>query len=371
MELFHGIDRHKMYSTISVLNRAGIEVAFHPMIKDLKGYLAILGPQDAVVLEASTGSFWWADQIEARSAVCFVLNPYRFKIIKDSWNKTDKRDARNMAKALWVFMVTGEFGLPTVYKPSIAIREVRRLFTYYGVVTRQIRMLKNGLQAILVENGIELTAGERNKLLSPRHGLEMMHLNELSPASLIIVQGEFALLKLLLEKKDSIATEILLAGDEFKKQVEILISIRGITPLVALAFLSDVGEISRFKSARKMNAYLGLVPQCSDSGGKVRHGHITRESRKLTRTILTQSLIQVVDATPSFRRFYEQLKERRGAGRARIALIRKLCGVMRCMLLGSVEFRNKEPVLFSKKLALYQKTLVKKEAEKTKVPSAA
>ena len=142
MELFHGIDRHKMYSTISVLNREGIEVAFHPMIKDLKGYLASLGPQDAVVLEASTGSFWWADQIEARSAVCFVLNPYQFKIIKDSWNKTDKRDARNMAKALWVFMVTGEFGLPMVYKPSIAIREVRRLFTYYGVVTRQIRMLK-------------------------------------------------------------------------------------------------------------------------------------------------------------------------------------------------------------------------------------
>jgi len=147
---------------------------------------------------------------------------------------------------------------------------------------------------------------------------------------LIIVQGEFALLKLLLEKKDSIATSILLAGDEFKKQVEILISIRGITPLVALAFLSDVGDISRFKSARKMNAYLGLVPQCSDSGGKVRHGHITRESRKLTRTILTQSLIQVVDATPSFRRFYEQLKERRGAGRARIAdlTMRKVSGIV-------------------------------------------
>ncbi len=54
MELLHGIDRHKMYSTIS------------------------------------------------------VLNLYRFKIIKDSWNKTDKRDARNMAKALWVFIVTGD-----------------------------------------------------------------------------------------------------------------------------------------------------------------------------------------------------------------------------------------------------------------------
>jgi hypothetical protein len=39
MERFHGGDRHKAYSTISVLNREGVEVEFHPAVKDLKGYL--------------------------------------------------------------------------------------------------------------------------------------------------------------------------------------------------------------------------------------------------------------------------------------------------------------------------------------------
>jgi len=24
---------------------------------------------------------------------CFIIDPYRFRIIKDSWNKTDKRDS--------------------------------------------------------------------------------------------------------------------------------------------------------------------------------------------------------------------------------------------------------------------------------------
>jgi len=129
MERFHGIDRHKAYSTISVLNREGVEIEFHPCIKDLKAYLNSLGPEDTIVLEASTGSFWWADYIEAKGITCFVLNPYRFKIIKDSWNKTDKRDAHNRARALWVYRVTGEFGLPTLYKPSIAVRELRKLFT--------------------------------------------------------------------------------------------------------------------------------------------------------------------------------------------------------------------------------------------------
>ena len=49
--------------------------------------------------------------------------------------------ARNMAKALWVFQVTGEFGIPTVYKPSETIRTLRRLFATYNLLNRQIRML--------------------------------------------------------------------------------------------------------------------------------------------------------------------------------------------------------------------------------------
>ena len=114
---FHGIDRHKKYSTVSVLDRDGKEVQFLRSCA-IEDYLSELGSEDAVVLEASCGCFYWADQIETTGAICYVLDPRRFRIITDSWNKTDRQDARNMAKALWVFLVTGEFGIPTVYKPS-------------------------------------------------------------------------------------------------------------------------------------------------------------------------------------------------------------------------------------------------------------
>jgi transposase len=221
-------------------------------------------------------------------AQCFVLNPYRFKIIKESWNKTDTRDARNMAKALWVFMVTGEFGFPTVYKPSVIVRELRRLFTYYGLLTRQIRMLKNGIQALLVENGVELKEGEKNKPLCPVHGPESIRNYELSPATRTIIARGMDLLWTRGKKTEDVVREILSTAECFREQVELLITIRGITPRTALAFLSDVGDISRFKSARELDSCLGLVPQSSDSGGNVRHGHITPESRRLTRTILTQ-----------------------------------------------------------------------------------
>ena len=83
---FHGIDRHKKFSTICVLDRDGGEVDFITACHDLRRYINALGSEDVVVLEASTGSFWWADQIESQGAICFVLDPYRFRIIKDSWN---------------------------------------------------------------------------------------------------------------------------------------------------------------------------------------------------------------------------------------------------------------------------------------------
>ena len=326
---FHGIDRHKKYSTISVLDRDGRETRFLRSCQ-MEAYLAELGPEDAVVMEASCGSFYWADRVEATGAACYVLDPMRFRIITDSWNKTDRQDARNMAKALWAFLVTGEFGIPTVYKPSETIRTLRRLFASHTLLNRQIRMLKNTIQAILADH----------------------HLSEVIVEAL---QIQVDLLRTTNESKERLGRRIVEASAPLNEQIRLLITIPGITPLTASAFLADVGDVHRFPSLRRMNAYLGLVPRCHDSGGTSRPGHITRESRKLSRTILTQSIYQTIKATPQWERDYEALKARRGSGRARIAMIRRLCGVMRRMLLQGEQFHWLKEELYRRKLVEYQK----------------
>jgi transposase len=57
IERVHGIDRHKSFSTISVLNRQGEEVQFQGACREFGKHVEGLGPTDALVLEASTGSF--------------------------------------------------------------------------------------------------------------------------------------------------------------------------------------------------------------------------------------------------------------------------------------------------------------------------
>jgi len=49
-----------------VLNRQGEEVDFRQKCYDLKEYIDKLGPEDAVVIESSTGAFYWADQVESK-----------------------------------------------------------------------------------------------------------------------------------------------------------------------------------------------------------------------------------------------------------------------------------------------------------------
>ena len=366
-ERFHGIDRHKKHSTISVLNPEGQKVDFVSKCTDLRSYMEELGPEDAVVLEASTGTFFWADLVESRGASCYVLDPYKFKIIRDSWNKTDKQDARNMAKALWVYLVTGEFGILTVYKPEAEVRELRRLFSQYRLMNRQIVMLKNNIQAILTDNGVELGSLEKTMLVSQSEGMRVLRGHELSSASRECgcrSQMSLQLLWSLKEQKRRIMKEILLAGESFSSQVKILITLKGITPLSALGFLADVADIESFRTLRKMNAYLGLVPRVKESGGRSRAGHINRASRGLTRTLLTQSVCHIANASPELRRYYSALVTVRGAGRARIALIRKACGIMRRMLLNEEPFRWMKKDNYERKLKRYENQLRKIKEEK-------
>ena len=91
---------------------------------------------------------------------------------------------------------------------------------------------------------------------------------------------------------------------------------------------------------------------------------ISRESRKLTRTILTQCVHHVAASSPSLDRYYQELREKRATGRARIAVIRKLCGMMRRMLLSGEQYRWMDQQLYGKKLRQYERVLKRAKEER-------
>jgi transposase len=246
-----------------------------------------------------------------------VVDRRKFRIIKDSWNKTDKHDARNLAKALWVHLVTGELGIPTVHKSAAVVGELRKLFAHYCLLNRQIAMHKNNAQEIFVDNGVELKGELKCRLFASESGLEALKEMNISAASRVCLE-------------------------------------------LTLQVLCKVAQAKE----RLMNVYLGLVFRASNSGGKERLGHITRESGKLTRTILTQCVDHVAASSMSLDRYYRELREKRGIGRARIAVIRKLCGMRRRMLLSSEQYRWMDQGLYEKKLRQYERVLKRVKEER-------
>jgi transposase len=360
---YHGVDLHKKYATISVRDESGTEQCFVRAQADIRGYVSSLCGQDAVALEASAGALYWAEKIQNQGASCTVIDAYRFRIIRDSWQKTDKRDAANLSLALWMASRSGDMKLPEVWQPGPVVRELRRLFGLYQLLNKQIRQLKNEIHGVLLDSGVRDRALGSRLGASPANAEELLKTVELSAASRICIRSSLALLGGLLEHKKALKAELYQAGRPLEDEVKLLISIRGVTPLLALAFLAEVGDIKRFPSARRLHSYLGVVPTVRSSGGVTRSGAINRRSRGLTRSLFTQAAVHLVDSSPVLGRFYRHLVERKGYGRARIALLRKTFSMMRRMLLSAEPYRWAEPTLYGQKLRDYQREMKKAEGE--------
>jgi transposase len=68
-------------------------------------------------------------------------------------------------------------------------------------------------------------------------------------------------------------------------------SISGVGVFGAMVFLTELGDLSRFKNRRQLAAYLGLAPCSFESGNNDdRKGHISRQGSYRVRKILCQSV---------------------------------------------------------------------------------
>lgn len=360
---YHGVDLHKKYVTVSVRDEDGGQIAFMLREYSIEGYVGKLNAGDVVALEASAGALYWAERIQEREAGCVVIDAYRFRIIRDSWQKTDRHDATNLSLALWLAQTTGQVKLPVVWQPSPTVRELRRLTGMYEIVNKQIRQLKNEVHGVLLDNGVRDRVVGESLVETPGRSLEMLPDLSLTPASRYCVDAALRQLQVLGAEKEALQRRLYWTGQPLDNDVRLLMGIRGVTPLMALVFLSEVGDVRRFSSARKMFSYLGVVPRVRSSGGTTRTGKINRASRHLARTLFTQVVPHLVGSSPSMGKFYRELVDRKGFGRARIAVLRKMFGVMRRMLLNGERYRGIEEELYARKLRAYERELRKAEVE--------
>ena len=107
-------------------------------------------------------------------------------------------------------------------------------------------------------------------------------------------------------------------------------TVPGVGPLVALTYASGLDAPGRFRSARTVGAHFGLTPRRFQSGEMDWSGRISRAGDPAVRRARYQAANVLIHATKGWcalKSWAVRVAHRRGLGRAKVALARKLAVV--------------------------------------------
>jgi len=117
--------------------------------------------------------------------------------------------------------------------------------------------------------------------------------------------------------------------------VALLATAPSIGPVTASAVVATVDDITRFQSAHRFEAFIGLVPGERSSGEKRRVGHITKAGNSRVRYLLVEAAWRILrsksDDTAALRAWALMIAARRGKRIAVVALARRLAGILYAM----------------------------------------
>jgi transposase len=332
---YAGIDLHKQNIVICVVDQERKVLARkHLPCKneaEITEWFKQLGDFQFVV--EATATYEWFVQLIGPLAKSWVLaNPSRMRVIAESTKKTDNLDARLLAEFLALGMI------PKAYRPKPREREHRVLVRYRMRCRQRISKLKCQIRHLAATYNLD-----HADLFEPQHLEAFRKRPELTRADKFVIEQrlldyDHACQQLKTAQKE--LKNFMKEGSEAEqKQRDILLSVPGVGEVVAEVVLAELGEVERFSSIKDATAYGGLVPATRQSDGKGKDLGITKCGSRLLRWAMVEAAWQAVRHSARWAGVYENLKRRRGAKRAIVAVARRLLGMLTSMLKSGSKYR--------------------------------
>lgn len=338
---FVGLDLHKKYATICGISQRG-EVVLredHLPLDQLSSWAAeTLSPDDAVALEATTNTWWAYDCLSAHAGRVVVVNPIKTRLIAEARINTDELSAEVLARLLQSNFIC------EVWVPDERTRRYRQLISHRIRLAQEGTRLKNRIHAILHRQQIRPAHGN----LFSRAGRDWLESIDLPEMEKLLVRQNLRLLKCTEEALAEI-DQLLARLAQEDKRVPILMQIPGINIFGALAILSELGEVTRFASAKKLSSYAGLVPSLHRSGQKNTSGSITKAGRSRLRWVMVEAAHVAVRYDPQLGRFFRRLRAKKGTNVAVVATARKMLVIIWHLLSGDGVYRGRRVEMVARK----------------------
>jgi transposase len=312
--MFHvGLDIHSTRIALCALNGTG-QVVHRSQVRGIEEMVRILKAlpdRFEVCYEASCGYGHYHDLLRPLAARVLVAHPGQLRLIFRSKSKNDRNDAERLAKLLYL----GE--TPTVHVPAADVRMWRELINCRSQVVAKRTRAKNTARALLRSAGV---VPPKHPDLWTKAGLAWLRRLDLPTASQQLRRD------LLLEEIETLNGQLRRIEPELNRQarrspgVARLRTIPGVGARTAEAVAAFIDDPHRFRDAKAVGRYFGLVPCQDQSGNRNRLGHITREGAPVVRQLLAEAAWQALRRSPTVRAYFERVR-RDDPQRTKIALV--------------------------------------------------
>jgi len=338
-QIYIGMDVHKKSWSVSIYTDQFEHKTFSqpPKVEVLMNYLKRNFPGAAykTVYEAGFSGFWIHDQLQEQGVQCLVVNPADVPTKdKERAGKTDRVDCRKLARSLRSGEIEG------IYVPSRPKAEDRGLIrTRHSMVKKQTRC-KNQIKSILCFYGITIPDDLAKSHWSRRfiNWIESLRMERASgDMALKVHLAELMNIRSLIADMNR-AIRKLANTDEYRDNVRLLKTVPGISILTAMTLLTELYDITRFKTLDKLCGYVGLIPDTNSSGETDRKTGMTGRRNNHLRGVIIESAWTAVRKDPALMMAFNELCKHMTKTNAIVRIAKKLLNRIRYVLKNQQEY---------------------------------
>jgi transposase len=272
-----------------------------------------LGPDVRAVIEMMSGAVWVRDRLAAAGWRVQVAHARKVRDVAPLACKTDKVDARVLAELCRRDLV------PELWVPALDERALRERLRRRMHLVRLRASAQNRIFGLLTQWGMRLS---------------LARLREPDAMDLLAARGVPAVWRRsiaeALEVIDLLDARIAPLERELRQlakadpRVVLLSTIPGVGDLLGLTIASEIGDVARFPSARKLVGYAGLAPKVNQSGDRSRTGALSKAGSRTLRWAAVEAAHQAWRESNPWHELYRSIAARAGKNPAKSAVARKV-----------------------------------------------
>ncbi len=339
--LYAGLDLSRNRLDVHLLEESGATkevTAVSPdgdALRTLVTSTAKHGEPVRAAIESMNGARFVHDTLELAGWEVEIADAQKVKGLAPLACKTDRIDA-------WVLAELARRDLvPAIWLPTPEVRAERERARFRLHLVRHRTALKNRIHATLIAFGHPCPVSD----LFGTAGRELLGRLQIPEPWAGTVEASLALI-------EELEVEIDLCEKDLRKlgathpYVPRLMTAPGIAWVLGYTIASEIGDIGRFSSAKKLCGYTGLCPRVHQSGGRDDRGPLSKNGPKYLRWALIEAATHAA-RHPAYREHYERTKRRlgkqRGSKVARVEIARKLAEAIWFMLIRNEDFAPAGP----------------------------